>query len=309
MAGEMKTRSWLFPVILLMATIASTEAGGAYNTSPTPPPLPPTDIREIRLDLSGCLGRCPSYYVIFRSDDSATYYGRFFVPRVGRYTGRTYFKSIAAWLDSEHIDRFTDSYALNWLDAPGAKITVVRKNRTKSITTSNMEFLPPAVVGIINALAGFAENVRWQPAGALESYLGTFIDNAEPEDLRVLEISPDLNESENRADGSMEIQTRDAKGNVLTKDIPLSVLKTPSGYVVMQDRPVNKVPCEMPCAVPEKDVHAKLGPETITIDVGYRRITFHRVMWWQAEAIEHEFKAAHRTEPSQWPSPSSSPSR
>lgn len=140
-----------------------------------------TDIREIRLDRFGCgFWGCPVYSLAFQSDGSATYYGRFCVSRLGHYKGRTDFGVIAAWLDSQDLDKFANGYALGGVDAEMVRLTVVRDSRTKSISSDNAALLPPKVTGIINALDGFSDQVRWQPAGALESYLGTFIYYSQP---------------------------------------------------------------------------------------------------------------------------------
>jgi hypothetical protein len=245
--------SVLFSVLFL--SLATTKTF-AYDLAPTPAPLPVTDIREIRLERWGCREFCPSYTLIFRSDGSATFIGMFFVPRVGRYSGRVDFPRVAAWLESEHIDRFANGYGLGWLDADGGQLTVIRKDSTKVIRTANTDFLPVEVTGIMSALDGFANRIQWRPDSAIDSYLGRFLDQSKTDVLTEFDVSPDINGDENKADGSILILRR---GDCIhMEELQVSVRKLESHFAVMEDRLV-PAPCSFPCGVPFKDLKATVG--------------------------------------------------
>ena len=238
------------------------------------------------------------YNVVFRSDGSATYYGLFYVPRFGKYIGHVDFQMVAAWLDSENVDKFQDLYGQLVFDGKPVTLTVVRKDGTKTIHAAIEEDLPPQVIGIENALDGFADRIDWQPADAIDSYLGIFVDDSRPGILARLYIYPDMNERDDRADGSIGLSSLDrcAPSGVLQREIPISVRTENARYVITEDRP-------------PKNLHATTRAESMSMDIDGHRTTFRRVTWTQARAIWDDFKPkkvdSHRA-PADCPSPAPS---
>ena len=90
---------------LAVTAVPDALAPGSAATDPAPPPpvVPPapepeqeaTDLPKLggddvffAMERTPCYGTCPAYKLIIRPDGSATYEGRRFAPREGRYTGQ-----------------------------------------------------------------------------------------------------------------------------------------------------------------------------------------------------------------------------
>ena len=300
----------IWPVALLvMMILFSSQTAKAADGSPSPHSSR-SDIREVRLARLGCLSACPMYRLTFRSDGSAIYYGAYRVPRYGEYVGHVDFQMIAAWLDSEHIDKFQSFYGPEVLDGDPVTLTIVRSDRTNQIDTELAQDLPAQVVDIEKTLDGFSNRVDWRPAGQLESFLGIFVDQSHPGTLAVLSFFADLyaNDSGHRADGGIEILTRDrcVSGGLKKRDVPLSVRLVKTKHIVTLNRAIQP-PCTMPCTKPIKAVGATTSTGSISIDVDGHWMTFRRVTWQEYVGIEHEFTrgvVTTQARPSTCPSPS-----
>lgn len=68
-------------ILLLSVVIVAVIAPRSFAISHS------SDISEITLEHSGCLGDCPVFAVVIRPDGKATYTGKFHVKRIGIYDG------------------------------------------------------------------------------------------------------------------------------------------------------------------------------------------------------------------------------
>jgi hypothetical protein len=67
---------------------------------------------------------------------------------------------------------------------------ITRANRNVVIKSSDTGSLTIRVRGVIAAIDGFANDVRWKPAGASDSYLGYFLNDNAPGELYALYMVP-----------------------------------------------------------------------------------------------------------------------
>jgi hypothetical protein len=136
--------------------------------------VPRTDITAIELMKSGCYGTCPAYTVRFTADGHATYAGDMYAPRIGRFAGLADFERLAAWIDSQHPETLEDGYATGWIDSQRVTLIVERGTRRKVVTTANESEIPLRLEGMILALDGETERVRWSGVDDLGPYIGSF---------------------------------------------------------------------------------------------------------------------------------------
>ncbi|GEM_PF-4574862 len=136
--------------------------------------VPRTDITAVELRKSSCFGTCSAYTVRFTADGRATYDGEAYAPRVGRFAGLADFERLAAWIDSQHPETLDDGYAMGWIDSQRVTMIVERGTRRKAVSTANESEIPLRLEGMILALEGETERVRWSGADDLGSYIGSF---------------------------------------------------------------------------------------------------------------------------------------
>jgi hypothetical protein len=136
--------------------------------------LPRTDITAVELRKSSCFGTCPAYTVRFTADGRATYAGVAYAPRVGRFAGLADFERVAAWIDSQHPETLDDGYATGGIDSQRVTLIVERGARRKVVTTANESEVPLRLEGMILALEGETERVRWFGVDDLGPYIGSF---------------------------------------------------------------------------------------------------------------------------------------
>jgi hypothetical protein len=140
--------------------------------------VPRTDITAVELQKSGCYGTCPAYTVRFTADGRATYAGDMYAPRLGRFAGLVDFERLAAWIDSQHPEALDDGYATGWNDTQRVTLIVERGPRRKVVTTAHESEIPLRLEGMILALEGETERVRWSGVDDLGAYIGTFTNGA-----------------------------------------------------------------------------------------------------------------------------------
>lgn len=101
------------------------------------------EISEISLEHSGCLGSCPVYSVILRSDRTATYTGKFYVKRIGTYKGKikqSDFAQLVNLIESRNFFSLRDRYDYYTIgsqiyatDQDMITLEVVRRGQRKSV--------------------------------------------------------------------------------------------------------------------------------------------------------------------------------
>lgn len=94
-------------------------------------------IVEIGIERSGCLGTCPIYTFIAKSDGTVRYKGEHYVEREGEFTGTIpvqYFHQLAQFIrDSRYMD-LEDGYTQMVTDSPTTYTMVVMNGKRKTIS-------------------------------------------------------------------------------------------------------------------------------------------------------------------------------
>jgi hypothetical protein len=162
------------------------------------PSVPKSTITSITLNRLGCRGSCPTYTLNFSRGDSATYEGKRYVDKIGKYGGHADFNLIAAWLDSQNVDDYAGRYGTDVADAENIRLVVSRGDRIVVIYSGFTDSLPIRVQGAIAAIDGFGDATRWKPLLADDSYLGYFLNEHTPSELFAVRVSPGDTESDVR---------------------------------------------------------------------------------------------------------------
>src|SRR5476649_661385 len=174
--------------MLALGGCSRAKGDGIANLEPTP--LPANSITSITLDRQGCYGTCPVYTVKFSRGDVATYFGKRHVDKIGKFRGDVDFDLIAAWLDTQSLPKESSVYGNGVIDAENIVLTVVRSNNSVVIESHNSYDLPIAVTGVIAAIDGFADTVRWRQVDALDPFLGNFVEKQNADVLATLALYP-----------------------------------------------------------------------------------------------------------------------
>jgi hypothetical protein len=174
----------LFAASIAFERVNEAQRAAAYRGQSMMPayPLKPSTITEVSLSRSVCLGRCPAYIVTYRDDGSVTYVGRSDVTKIGTYAGSINFARLADWIDAQHPESLSDRYGMGITDAPIMEIIIRRGATTKTIDAQSD--YPTVFYGLLTALDGAAENIRWHRATDADRFLGTYIDASAPEAIR-----------------------------------------------------------------------------------------------------------------------------
>lgn len=119
---------------------------------------------------------CPRYTLRFSRDDTATYDGKQYVESIGKYSGKIKFDAVAKYLESEHIDDYAGHYGSEAI-GENDRLTIARADRTViiDIYSSYLSLPPIRVRGVMAAIDGLADDVKWKPTSAIDSYLGYFM--------------------------------------------------------------------------------------------------------------------------------------
>jgi hypothetical protein len=122
----------------------------------------PLRIAEIVLERKGCLGTCPIYTIILRSDRTAWYIGKRHAVRMGKYYANApMFERLAAYLEMQHFNSFADEYGNGIYDAGVATTSIVIDGKRKSVTASSPA--EPTELWVIDALIdGIAASLSWE---------------------------------------------------------------------------------------------------------------------------------------------------
>ncbi len=137
-------------------------------------PVPHSDITAIGIQRTSCFGRCPAFTVRFTRDDRATYVGVSFAPRIGRFAGLVDFERLAAWIDTQQPEQLEPQYAMNVIDSPHVVLTIERGAKRATVETAQESRAPLRFEGIVWAVEGVAQHVRWKAVDDLTPLVGAF---------------------------------------------------------------------------------------------------------------------------------------
>jgi Domain of unknown function (DUF6438) len=143
-------------------------------TSQTLADVPASDITAIELLRTPCFGRCPAYTVRLTADGRARFSGDDRGTHKGVLAAQIDFRSLAAWIDSQHLETLDETYASGTVDAPGIELAIERHGVTKRYRTYNAAILPLRLEGVVLALEGEIERTRWRADDRLTPFLGYF---------------------------------------------------------------------------------------------------------------------------------------
>jgi Domain of unknown function (DUF6438) len=140
--------------------------------------VPRSTITAIELRTTPCYGTCPAFTLRLTADGVARYEGREYAPRVGSFTSRVDFERIAAWIDSQQPETLAAEYASGYVDTPVTTLVVERGKSKTTVTTRMMSDSPVRLEGIVLALDGLSDRLRWRAIDDLTPFVGDFANGA-----------------------------------------------------------------------------------------------------------------------------------
>ena len=149
------------PIAKLYAGYGGVEGGGPFCDTNSP-----TGISEIAIEGTGCLGSCPIYTLILRSDGTATYMGRantrFIGTRHGKIDPRTVEDVAKLAVDIGFFD-MDDFYSCQVTDSPTVYVSIVRNETRKTITHYAPDLSGPPRLGLLEVtITRLGELITWQ---------------------------------------------------------------------------------------------------------------------------------------------------
>jgi Domain of unknown function (DUF6438) len=266
-----------------------------------PPALPKSTITSVTLDRKGCYGTCPIYTVTFSSGDVATYSGKRYVDNIGKYSGHVDFDLIAAWLDTQALPAKSSVFGSNVIDAENLIVTIVRSDRTVVIESHSYFDLPLSVSGVVAAIDGFADRIKWKASSALDPYMGEFINDRSPTNLLTLTMYAGPTDVE--AHGSSMTFTADScaqGGFTRNEDEVTFQLAGSTGPTVIASKVQFQIPSSSSAATP---LAVKFGAGTITLRDGSMSTVYRRVSGRQYDTAFNAFteRAASQARPAACP--------
>ena len=122
---------------------------------------------EIQLERSMCAGTCPAYTVTFRSDGTAEYIGRMYVPNIGIHGGKipvgTYGRLCWA-IEKLRLAQGPRSFNANWTDDTSTIIRVKSRDSEATLVISDYGRQGPIELWTIhNVIDGIASSIAWTP--------------------------------------------------------------------------------------------------------------------------------------------------
>jgi hypothetical protein len=123
-----------------------------------------SQITEITLQRTGCLGRCPIDELTLRTDGTAQYTGKMNTARTGQYKGtfrKGEFGQLWRWLESSGFFTMKESHGLPDIYSPDQIISAVRDRQRKTLVNHGGASL--VLWGIESAIRGVAADIVWHP--------------------------------------------------------------------------------------------------------------------------------------------------
>ncbi|MFN2397911.1 MAG: DUF6438 domain-containing protein [Gemmatimonadaceae bacterium] len=133
------------------------------SQSRSAPPESPDLITEISLEREGCLGPCPVYSMTLRSDGTALYCGRYFVPREGQFAGvmpKAEFRRLAALVFNHGFFALDERYFKPVTDLASV-ITTVTAGEYKKVVDNYGRYGPHRLELLEKAIDRAAARIEW----------------------------------------------------------------------------------------------------------------------------------------------------
>ena len=161
-------------VMIVALGFAGLPARAAEVTPQTLVEIPTTDITAIELHRTPCFGDCPSFTLRLTADGRAHFVGRqISAVTPGVLDAHIDFRTLAAWVVSQHLETLALQYALGMVDAPGIDI-IERPTGTTRYHSNYAVEIPLRLEGVVLALEGEMERARWRKEDALTPFFGEF---------------------------------------------------------------------------------------------------------------------------------------
>lgn len=124
-----------------------------------------TEITEIGLERTPCLGHCPVYTILIAADGSVDYFGQANVPRVGHHHGKLKawrFRDLALLALDLGLLEMPDEYDCDATDLPTAYVSVTRGGAKKIIRHSAPSGNgPPRLWMFEQTVDAYAADIEW----------------------------------------------------------------------------------------------------------------------------------------------------
>ena len=167
-------------VVVLVAALglAGSPACAADVTPQTLAEIPTTDITAIELHRLACFGNCPTFTLRLTADGRARFIGNDQRGHSGVLDAQVDFRTLAAWLVSQHIETLAKGYNSGTVDTPGIEVVIEHPSETVRYRSHFYLAIPIRLEGVVLALEGELERGRWRKEDALTPFLGEFTDGA-----------------------------------------------------------------------------------------------------------------------------------
>jgi hypothetical protein len=130
---------------------------------------PAAKVTEVRLKRTPCFGRCPVDEVVLRADGTATYEGRKYVDRIGRFEGKVAkadFEKLAKLMEEKKFFDLKDDYDRPITDQSSIVTTAKRGDISKEVrdyAKSGPEELRAIEKQILKVMEGIAWDKAAEP--------------------------------------------------------------------------------------------------------------------------------------------------
>ena len=119
---------------------------------------------QIRLQHTGCFGRCPVYGFLFSRNDTSVYEGGPFAIIQGRYetiVDSSTFERLAQLLLDSHFFALDSVLSPMWSDSPSIQLSAVLADSRKKWVIA--QALPASFLRLTDAIDSVGSHLQWRP--------------------------------------------------------------------------------------------------------------------------------------------------
>jgi uncharacterized protein DUF6438 len=171
-------------VVLIVALgLAGSPSRAAEVTPQTLAEIPTTDITAIELRRLSCFGKCPVFSLRLTADGRARFIGHDQRGHDGVLDAQVDFRTLAAWVVSQHLETLAEGYGQGTFDLPGIDLVIERWSGLTRYHSNVDTLIPLRLEGVVLALEGELERARWRKEDALTPFFGEFTNGEREVDI------------------------------------------------------------------------------------------------------------------------------
>ena len=161
-------------VLIVVLGLAGAPARAAEITPQTLVEIPTTDITAIELHRLPCFGPCPMFTLRLTADGRARFIGNDQRGHQGVLHAQVDFRTLAAWIGSQHLETLARQYYCGCVDLPGIEVDIERPSENTRYRSNSAMEIPLRLEGVVLALEGEIERAKWRKEDALTPFFGDF---------------------------------------------------------------------------------------------------------------------------------------